>query len=417
MYAAKPTKQQLIWHDLELGVLIHFLEDVYGNVPLNEVDPPNLNPEQWVRCAWEMGAKYAILTTKHGTGFCAWPTKEHPFSVSAMKWKDGKGDVVREFIDACHKYGLKPGLYYHTKRYDYYNVNNAVQYDLKSEWYQEYVRHVEAQLKELFTEYGELFEVWFDGAVFPVEDGGPDVLALLEKYQPNAVVFQGPKSHKHNLRWVGNERGLAPENCWATTNAGDAGYDGTVEEDMAGEGDQNGKYYWPAETDMPNRSSKAQGGGWGWKPDQTEFAFSTEHLIDCYIRSVGRNSNLLLGMAISANGDFEDEEQFIAFGNAIKDTFGTPIAITENPVTVNGTDVELEIPDGKSFDYIVVRENIENGQMIRGFEILLDGEKVYNSCCLGHKRIIPMKNTAAKKVIFRVTNAAGDWKLRDIAVY
>ncbi len=429
MYVAKPTPQQLAWQDMELGVIIHYVLSIYKpgchykdalireEIPLNTVKPAKLDPEQWVRSAWEMGAKYAVLVTNHCEGFSLWPTKENDFSVASIDWKDGKGDVLREFIAACKKYDIKPGFYYSTGCNGYYDINDGKITDYTTPHYQEYVKHVENQVKEIWTEYGELFEIWFDGGIIPVEKGGPNIAPLLKKYQPNAVCFQGPKDYAHDLRWVGNENGLAPENCWATTNAGEARYDGTVPNEEAGVGDPDGKYYWPAETDMPNRSKDAFGGGWGWAAGEDDKVFSPEHLLDCYIRSVGRNSNLLLGMAISTDGDFQDEEQFKAFGKLINDTFGRPIAIKESPEIVNGTDVELEIPEGKSFDYVVIREVIENGQLIRAFDVLLDGEKVYNSCCLGHKRIIPMKNTTAKKLTLRVTESAGDWALRDIAIY
>ncbi len=129
--------------------------------------------------------------------------------------------------------------------------------------YQEYVGHVVGQLTELWSQYGVLFEIWFDGGCLPVEMGGPDIAVLLKKYQPDAIAFQGHKDHPHTLRWVGNEDGLAPENCWATTNAGEVRYDGSISDEKAGIGDPDGKYYWPAETDMPNRTHAAEGGGWG----------------------------------------------------------------------------------------------------------------------------------------------------------
>ena len=109
----------------------------------------------------------------------------------------------------------------------YYDINDERQLDFKSDFYQEYVKNVEAQVTELWSEYGDLFEIWFDGGVIPVEKGGPNLVPILQKYQPNAICFQGPKEYAHNVRWVGNEDGLAPENCWATTNNGEAAYDGT----------------------------------------------------------------------------------------------------------------------------------------------------------------------------------------------
>lgn len=429
MHIAKPTDRQLEWQDLELGVLIHYVLDIYNpNVYIKtkavrtelapeNINPSKLDPEQWVRSAWEMGAKYAILVAKHGTGFALWPTKENDYSVASMPWKNGKGDLVQEFIDACKKYGLRPGLYYHPGCNGYYGIDNGVTYDYKGEMYQEYVRHVEAQVKELWTEYGELFEIWFDGGILPPEKGGPDLNPLLEKYQPNAICFQGPKHFPHVLRWVGNENGLAPENCWATTNAGDASYDGSFDAEEAGVGDPDGIYYWPAETDMPNRTHAAMGDGWGWAPNEEDKVFTPEQLLDCYIRSVGRNSNLLLGMSISTDGDFQDEEQFRQFGQLIKNTFGTPIAIKEKPVAEQN-EINLSIPADQEFSYLVIREDIREGQKIRGFSVLVDGKEIYASECIGHKRIVPLGKIHADTLTLRITKmAADDWAVRDIAVY
>ncbi len=427
MHIAKPTPQQLQWQDMELGVIIHYVLSAYkpgchyksalirDEIPLNTVKPTKLYPEQWVKCAWKMGAKYAVFVANHCEGFSLWPTKVNDFSIASIDWKDGKADLVREFIDACKKYGLKPGIYYSTGCNGYYDVDGEPE-DYKSKKYQEYVQNVEAQVKELWTEYGELFEIWFDGGIVPPELGGPDLAPMLKKYQPNAICFQGPKSFANNVRWVGNEDGLAPENCWATTNAGDASYTGTVVSEEAGIGDPNGIYYWPAETDMPNRKHMACGCGWGWAEGEGHMIYSPDELLDCYIRSVGRNSNLLLGMAISTDGDFQDEEQFRQFGQKIRETFGTPIAIKFEPKAKNG-EITLPLPENTSFDYLVIREDIREGQRIRAFDILVDGSTVYSSNCIGHKRIIPMKGTKASNVTLKVTAGAYDWAIRDIAIY
>ena len=328
MYTAKPTKEQLVWQDMELGVLIHYCMEIYRPELVGEwyktdmvrtelapatIHPTKLDPEQWVRSAAELGAKYVVLVTNHCTGFSMWNTKVNDFSIASTDWRGGGGDICREFIEACKKYGLRPGFYYSTGCNGYYNINDSWEWDYTSEYYQEYVRNVEAQVTELWTEYGDLFEIWFDGGIIPPEKGGPDLTPILRKYQPNAICFQGPRDYAHNIRWVGNEEGLAPENCWATTNAGEARYDGTVPDEKAGVGDPDGKYYWPAETDMPNRLHAAFGGGWGWKAGEEHLLYTPEQLLDCYIRSVGRNSNLLLGMAISTDGDFQDEAQLAAF--------------------------------------------------------------------------------------------------------
>ncbi len=431
MHIAKPTKEQLAWHDLELGVLIHYGMEIYHPELEGEwfktdivrtvlhpktIHPTKLEPEQWIRSAYELGAKYAVLVANHGTGFSLWDTKVDDFSIAHTDWRGGGGDICREFIEACKKYGLRPGFYYHPGCNGYYNISNTQPMDFKSDFYQEYVKKVIAHVTELWSNYGELFEIWFDGGIVPPEQGGPDLAPLLRKLQPHAVCFQGPRDYEHNLRWVGNEHGLAPENCWATTNAGEARYDGTVPDEQAGVGDPDGKYYWPAETDTPNRSVYSYGGGWAWKAGEEHMVRTPEELLDCYIRSVGRNSNLLLGMAISTDGDFQDEEQFKAFGKLIRETFGTPKAMAEAPVLINDT-CTVTLPEAQAVNYVVIREVIEDGQHIRGFRILADGKPVYESECVGHKRIVPFKDLTASEITLEITAKAGDVRIRDIAAY
>ena len=431
MYIAKPTKEQLAWQDMELGVLIHYCLEIYRPdlkgtwyktdavrtaIAPETLHPANLDPEQWVRSAAELGAKYAVLVTNHCTGFSLWNTKVNDFSIASTGWRGGGGDICREFIEACKKYGLRPGFYYSTGCNGYYNINDEWSWDYRSDYYQEYVRNVEAQVTELWTEYGELFEIWFDGGIIPPDKGGPDLTPILRKYQPQALCFQGPRDYEHNLRWVGNEDGLAPENCWATTNAGEARYDGTVPDEKAGVGDPDGKYYWPAETDMPNRTHAAFGGGWGWKAGEEHLLYTPEQLLDCYIRSVGRNSNLLLGMSISTDGDFQDEEQFKAFGQLIRETFANPIAAVETPVLTDNR-CTLTLPEPSMVKYVVIREDITDGQRIRGFRILADGQPVYESECIGHKRIVPLTLPDTAEITLEITADVGNVRIRDLAVY
>ncbi len=428
---AKPTPQQLLWQEQELGVIIHYIMDIYAphmrpsqikskkvrkKLHPSKINPDNLDVEQWVRSAHEVGAKYAVLVANHCTGFSLWPTKVNDYCTRSISWKNGKGDIVADFIEACRKYNIKPGLYYSTAVNGYYDISDRKKHNYFAPYYQEYLRNVEAQITELWSQYGELFEIWFDGGIIPKDKGGLDLESILKKHQPNALCFQGPLSHPHNLRWVGNEEGLAPENCWSTTNMGEADFDGTVENSDAGAGNPNGKYYCPAETDTPNRSTKSFGGGWAWKKGQKKKVRSPEELLDCYIKSVGRNSNLLLGMAINSSGQFEDEEQFIAFGKLLKDTFSQPIA----EKTCKNTDVKifsLTLPNDKSGKYLVLREKLDNGQLIRGFQVSIDGKAVYESLCIGHKRIIPLRISAGSTVSAEITEAIDGWELRDIAVY
>ncbi|MCQ2433590.1 MAG: alpha-L-fucosidase, partial [Clostridia bacterium] len=171
MYTAKPTKELLAWQELELGVIIHYCMDIYNpdfkgyktsavrdGIPPERINPKNLDVEQWVRAAKSIGAEYAVLVTNHCTGFSLWPTKVNDYCTRSLAWKDGKGDICRDFIDACKKYDIRPGFYYSTGCNGYYNINDETIKDYTSRHYKDYVKQVEAQVTELWTQYGELFE-------------------------------------------------------------------------------------------------------------------------------------------------------------------------------------------------------------------------------------------------------------------
>ncbi len=409
---------------MELGVIIHYLMDAYSPVevtpkmnvreklPPSVFAPANLDTDQWIRSAVKMGAKYAVLVANHSTGFSLWPTDANGYSVKNSPWKSGKGDIVEEFMLSCEKYGAKPGIYYSVPANSYYGIHDEK--DTLTDDYKKYIKIVEKQLFELWTRYGPLFEIWFDGGCLPVEMGGPDVLPMLNQYQADAICFQGPKGHRNNVRWVGNERGLAPENCWSATNISEAAFDGTEENEDAGEGNPDGRYWQPAETDMPNRHFKAAGGGWSWRKGEKKYRHCVEHLMDCYCRSVGRNSNLLMGMGISADGTFEDEDQLEAFGNRIRETFGAPLAIISD---IKGTKAVLHAAAPVKADYIVIREDISNGHSIRGFSVFADGKRICKSECVGNKRIIPVKGVKASEFILEIEKSTDIPVIRDFAVY
>lgn len=418
MNKAKPTKQHLEWADMEIGVIIHYIMEIYNpdfkayktdavrtELSPDRFNPQKLDPEQWVRSAAELGAKYAVFVANHCTGFSLWQTKVNDYSCASMKWKDGKGDIFREFIDACRKYNIKPGVYYSTGCNGYYNINDEVRHDYKAEYYQNYVKCVERQLEELWSEYGEMFEIWFDGGIVPKENGGPDVYPILKKYQPNAIAFQGPEGYEHNIRWVGNENGYAPEDCWSTLKADE-------KDNLSGNPD--GELWNPAETDFPNRLNEAFGDGWGWREGEENMIFSPEHLLDCYVKSVGRNTNMLIGMAISADGDFQDEKQFIEFGKLLRETFGTPITeISEQ----TGTSFSVINAESAPIKYLVLCEDISEGHSIRGFSVYADGVKISEGKCVGHKRIIPLENITSEEIKIEITDAVDTPHMKSIAIY
>lgn len=418
-----PSARLREWADCEIGVIIHLdLEvfepsyDVLGmwgyHPDLSVFDPDGLDTDQWLEAAVAAGAKYAVLVAKHCSGFCLWPTKQHPYNVSSTPWQDGKGDVVRDFFRSCKKYGVKPGLYYSASHNAYWNVDNPGLVRGGTEAQQRaYNEMVLAQLTELWTEYGDVFEIWFDGGCLPVEQGGPDIAALLKQLQPDAAVFQGPPGIRSGLRWVGNERAEAPEDCWATVNFSREAFDGCTEADNRG-GDPFGDTWRPAESDMPNRHPKAFMAGWFWKAGEESYIYPAEELFQRYLKSVGRNTNLLLGMNIDCHGRFPeaDAREFSRFGQMVTEHFGTPKEVYSGDHSA--WEYTLETQDGTAARYLVVQEDIAQGERILRYRLSTG----YEACCIGHKKIIPLPE-GTNRVTFTIVEAKDTPMLRSIALY
>ncbi len=298
---AVPSQAQLDWHKLETYAFIHFglntyndLEWGYGNTPAKTFAPDTLDVSQWVKTLKLAGMKGVILTAKHHDGFCLWPTKTTEYSVKNSPWKDGKGDLVKELSDECHKEGLLFGLY--LSPWDRHNADYAKP---------EYVDNVfHQQIKELTTNYGQLFEYWFDGA-----NGGSgwyggtnekrsinpntyyryeDAVKLLHKNNPNVMIFGGTVP---TIRWIGNERGWAGETNYAM-------YDFSKEKHYrdAQWGMTDAKAWIPAEVDVSIRP------GWFYHKKEDAQVRSVENLVNLYYQSVGRNANLLLNCPIALDG-------------------------------------------------------------------------------------------------------------------
>jgi alpha-L-fucosidase len=428
---ALPTPAHLAWAECEVGVIVHHDVQVYepdysfrrqwGYSPSPAVFAPTaLDTDQWISTAAEAGAKYAVLVAKHCSGFSLWPTGAHDYSVASSPWRGGHGDVVADFFASCARYGLQPGLYASSSCNAYLNVDNPGQPRTGgAEAQARYNAAVLQQLTELWTRYGEVFEIWFDGGTLAPELGGPDIAALLAELQPRAVVFQGPPTCDHLLRWVGNERGEAPEPCWSTTNHLTES-DGTIERLAFGIGDPDGRWWAPAESDMPNRDQrKAFQGGWFWRAGDDEYLYSVEHLLERYDLSVGRNSNLLLGMVVDNRGLVPDADcrQFAQFGREVRRRFAQPLASASG----RGSGVELALPAPQVIDHVVLSEDQSGGHRIRAWEI--EARTPQGSCVLatgsavGHKQIVRLAPVEVAHLTLRVTSAVGEPLVREVAAY
>jgi alpha-L-fucosidase len=423
------SQPQLKWADAEVGVLINFdmvvFEPGYNfrkdwnyHPDLSIFNPKELDTDQWLKAAKSAGATYAVLVAKHCSGFSLWPTKAHSYSVKNTPWRNGQGDIVKDFVASCKKYGLKPGIYASTTANGYLKVDNpgkVVSGDLAEQ--KKYNEIVEMQLTELWSEYGDLFEVWFDGGILPPEKGGFDILAMLKKFQPEAIAFQGPFGYENNIRWVGNENGVAPYPCWATADSTTSA-SGVIE--IKGlNGNPNGLFWCPGEADFPLRKNASFQGGWFWHKDQDDQLRSLNELMDRYYKSVGRNTNMLLGIVVDDRGlvPEPDMQRLMEFGDEINRRFSNPIASTSGA----GEKINLKLANKQKVNLFVLMEDIAKGERIRKF--VLEGktnkgwEKIFEGSCIGHKFIHQFDAIEVSSVRLNVLESSGEPQLLDISVY
>jgi alpha-L-fucosidase len=325
-----PSERQLAWHEMEYYMFVHFTVNTftdkewgYGDEKESVFNPTGLDCRQWAKAASDAGMKGIIITAKHHDGFCLWPSDFTEHSVKNSTWKSGEGDVLRELRRACDEYGLKMGVY-------------LSPWDRNSSFYgtPEYLIYYRNQLEELLKNYGNIFEVWFDGA-----NGGdgfyggareirridnktyydwPNTHKIVRELQPDAVMFSdaGP-----DIRWVGNERGMGSLTNWCLLNK-DEMYPGGDFARILGEGHENGSYWVPAEVDVSIRP------GWFWHESQDSLVRTPENLLELYYASIGRNSNLLLNVPPDNRGLLgeKDVESLIAFRELRDKEFANELA-------------------------------------------------------------------------------------------
>jgi alpha-L-fucosidase len=421
---AIPTAEQLAWHDMELGMFFHFDIPVYvsGKKPRSAKELPNpnlyqptkLDTDQWMEAAKAFGAKYAVFVAKHESGFLQWQSDIYPYGVKQSSWRNGKGDVVADFVKSCHKYGIKPGFYASLMQNTYFDVvRPGLVKNGDAEAQARYVRISEQMLTELWTRYGKLFELWFDGGIIPPSKGGPDLAPIIQKLQPHAILYQGPPTLPNLIRWVGNERGIAPYPCWGTANTGTA-EDGFVEKAFAGNPD--GKHWIPGECDVPLRNHD-----WMWKPNRETSLYSLDELMEKYYCSVGRGCNLLVNACINPDGlvPEADFNRFAEFGKEIKRRFGKPQPSTAGA----GKTVTLALGNPTPVNHVIVMEDIAAGQRVRAYKIegrLASGDwkTLCDGVSIGHKRIQRFENTTVDAVRFVATQSVAEPKIRQLsAVY
>nr|WP_304327824.1 alpha-L-fucosidase [Phocaeicola plebeius] len=420
----------------------------YGDTDPKTFNPTNLDCEQWAQTLVKAGMKGVILTAKHHDGFCLWPFEGTDYSVKNSPWKNGQGNVVKELSEACKKYGLKFAVY--LSPWDRHQANYGTP---------EYLPYFYAQLHDLLTNYGPVFEVWFDGA-----NGGdgwyggakdirtidrknyynyPRIYEMLDSIQPQAIIFSdgGP-----GCRWVGNEKGFAGATNWSFLRKGEVhpGYDKSYELQY---GHPDGNQWVPAECDVSIRP------GWFYHPEEDDRVKSPDQLVDLYYRSVGHNATLLLNFPVDRRGLIHpvDSANAVRFHEMIQqqlktnlvagmtpkvsnerggdfvasaltdDNFDTYWA-TEDGVTT--ADIEFSFDTPTRMNRMMLQEYIPLGQRVKAFVVeYLDKDTWLpvklneETTTIGYKRLLRFETVETKGIRIRITDARGPLCLSNVGVY
>lgn len=408
-----PSPRQLAWHKMEYYAFTHFGPNTFtdkewggGDEDPNLFNPTALDCRQWARSFKQAGMSGIIITAKHHDGFCLWPSKFSTHTVAQSKWKDGKGDVLKELSAACRAEGLKMGVY--LSPWD----RNHPAYGTP-----EYNQVFANMLHEVLTNYGPIFEVWFDGANGEGPNGKKQVydwdlfIKTVRECQPNAVIFSdaGP-----DIRWVGNEDGHSAPTCWCTIDRKRYIPGSQLYKELT-EGDPNGPDWVPAECDVSIRP------GWFYHPDQDAKVKTPEQLFSLYLQSVGQNANLLLNVPPDRRGLIADPdvESLMKF-KALRDkAFGAPL-YKGKPKTL-GNQFLIEFDQPMFPGCIALEEDIAQGQRVKAFKV--EG-KVPGGWCpltagttIGHRRILNFDAVLISAVRVTIEDSKAPAKLKSLALY
>ena len=441
-----PTAPQLAWHDTEFYLFFHFGPNTFTNVewghgtePEDVFNPTDLDCDQWCRIAKQAGARGIIITAKHHDGFCLWPSWYSTHTVRESAWRNGKGDVLRELSAACRRHGLKFGIY--LSPWD----RNHPQYGTP-EYNDVYVN----TLTELLTEYGELFEIWWDGANGEGPNGKKQVYdfhrfeRVAAQLQPNAVVFSdiGP-----GCRWVGNERGLIlTETNWCTLDT--AGFQrglGAPPNDTLNQGNANGTQWIPAECDVSIRP------GWFYHAEEDDQMKTPEQLWAIYLHSVGRGANLILNVPPDRRGHIaeRDSASLVGFGEQMQRAFAKNLAQGKKVVTpfrvclftpkkyhsalLDGNrttfdrfrrevrHIEIDLGKKKTFNTVLLREATAQGQRVQAFSVEVFGkdgwQEISRSTTIGPRKILQFPVQRSRKIRIRIQACKDVPLISEVEVY
>jgi alpha-L-fucosidase len=461
-YGVLPSERQLRWHEMDMYVLVHFTPTTFENKEwgYGDADPKIFNPTQFdarqiLKAVKAGGFRGLILVAKHHDGFALWPTATSPYNISKSPWREGKGDMVKEFEQAARAEGLQFGVY--CSPWD----RNNPRYGTAA-----YVQDYRNQLRELYTRYGKLFMSWHDGA-----NGGDGYYGgtretrkidrttyygwdstwkMTRAMQPSASIFSDVG---WDVRWVGNERGEAAETSWATYTPeplpGKKGVGpGDVRDELNPMGTRNGEYWMPAECDVPLRK------GWFFHPEENNTVKNPQQLFDLYLKSVGRGACLDIGIAPDTRGLLHENDVLALanFGQLLKNTFAVNLAkkavmhasnirggqskrygvaeLTDNDRysywatddSVKTPELVMEWTSPQTIQFVRIRENIKLGQRIEALELDAWKDngwvKVGSATSIGACRIISVTSAVStQKLRIRVTKSPVCVALSEVGVY
>ncbi len=451
-YGPVPSENQLRWQEMEYYAFVHFSLNTFtdqswgfGDEDINLFNPTELDCRQWARICKDAGMKGIIITAKHHSGFCLWPSDYTEYSVKNAPWKDGKGDVVRELADACEEYGLKLGIY--VSPWD----RNHPDYGKPG-----YITYFRNQIKELLSNYGPIFEIWFDGA-----NGGSGYYGgayetrnidrttyydwqptykMIRELQPDIVIWNDG-GDRADLRWVGTEAGYVGETNWSLLDSA-----GEVTWEMLHHGLETGNAWVPAEVNTSIRPE------WFYHPGEDGKVKTLPHLMDTWYKSIGRNGAFLLNFPIMPNGLIHpgDEKAALDLAHAVKDVFSVNLATnakadannirgktsrfganqaidnnmdtywaTDDSITTASMTIDFETPT--TFNRFMAQEYIRLGQRVNSFtiEALAGSEwiEVAGATTIGYKRILRFPTVEATKLRFNITGSKACPVISNIGVY
>ena len=409
--SAVPTPRQLEYQDWEMGVFFHFgirsffegHRDWDGKpMPASEFCPAGLNCDNWIVSAKRAGMRYAVLVCKHHDGFANWPSRYSTYSVAQTPWKEGKGDVVREFTDACRRQDMKVGLYYSPAEWGSAKFKDEKAYD----------EHFINQVRELLTNYGAIDILWFDGCGSENHTyDWPRIVSEIRRIQPNVLIFN---MGDPDFRWVGNEAGVANLPNWNTVMGSRFSVNANGDTKLP-----ERPLWLPPECDCMMRWRN-----WFFEEADVHTVKPTEELMGLYYLSVGRGANLLINIGPDRRGLLPDadREALLALGEKVRRRFGSPLAgMADGKVTDTGWEYVAKEPF--YLDHVVIQEDVSQGEAVRRFAVHIQTGMsgrlvtVYEGRNIGHKAICRFPLVTCRKVVVEITEADRPVKLRSVSLH